>query len=626
MKTLKITHLLVFCLATTICQAQVSDKISIKKFDLKYSKVQEFDKIAWESGYTTYEEGKPELPFYRVSYVLPINAVVSGVSFRVKEKQTLKENIYILPAQAPISSNNINPFDFTLPDTKVYASDIPYPNKLYEIVSDDFFHGYHIVTIHIYPFEYIPKSRIMNYYPDLEYTIEYTESKNSKTVRPIKQSVVRADLCKKIIKNIVKNSNDVDIFGSNVQSLINGRMVIPTKTSSLRSDDLSILDEICPDYIIITCDSLKSVFQPFADWKIKKGLFTIIVTTEHIQANYTGSDMAEKIRKYLIEAYAKWGPDLYVLLGGDINIVPSRMVAGKYFSGENNHLLKYPTDMYYSSYYSNIWGPRDSIPPTTSLQNNLKVILGRIPISNAQEVNSYIGKVITYEKAYNLENLNYFKNNLYSDAYMQGSGNQLYDFCLSSIKLYNNNYVPSHIYRKYICDRASSNGGDIELNKNNFLDALNYGADLGVGKFHFIYHMDHGSPMSIGISNKDKGENVNRTDMNSLENGKSYQILMSSSCHPANFQYDCIGKHYLINHNGGGVAFIGNTDSGTTGEHTQMRDFCDALYTTTGHPSIGRYDIGSAFQNIHLKGTHGEKWQQKKSHSLINYRKLGNGC
>ena len=233
--------------------------------------------------------------------------------------------------------------------------------------------------------------------------------------------------------------------------------------------------------------------------------------------------------------------------------------------------------------------------------------LGRIPVSNTQELSTIMSKIIAYEKADNLGNLSYLKNNLYADAYLSISGGLLYDFYHSDIKSYAVN-VPVHINNKYICDNANCTGstgkyslsgsqcysgpfnqGDIELNRNNFLSCLNTGANLVPGKFHFIYHIDHSGPPSLNTSSKDKGQNVRIDDIDNLSNGTSWQILFSGGCKPANFYYDCIGKHYLINPSGGGVVFIGNTDVGWIEEHPHLNNFLQSIYSTQ------RYDIASAF-------------------------------
>ena len=629
MKTRKSIYLIIFCFVTLFAQAQIRDKVNIDLTDIALTKTQEFDQINRNSIYTLSKEGEPALPFYRVSYVLPIEAKITGVTFQSKEKRLFKQDIYIYPAQPPLPTGYTEEVNFVQPDAKIYDSDAPYPGKLYDIESDDIIQGYHVVTLRIYPFEYLPKSRILHYYPDLEYTVEYEPGANREIIRPETQSVLRADLCRTFIKHLVKNASDVEKFGSTTRIVSNRRSLSRQNTPGLRSQSPSILDEIIPDYIIITCDSLKSAFQPLLEWKTKKGIFTVMETTEEINANYQGSDLTEKIRNYLLAAHTRWGDGLYILLGGDINIVPSRMVRDV----DNSPSLQYPTDKYYS--ISTDWIMNADHTFTGSDSLSYINFLGRVPVSSTQEVSTIMSKIIAYEKANNLGDLNYLKNNLYSNAYMaQYTTGQLYYYAQKNIKSYVENYVPNHIANKFICDNADctdgtnryktddsfySNGifypstwssdcdngstnGDIELNRDNFLSCLNTGANLGIGKFHFIYHMDHSSEVKMGISDKDKGQGIFKSDMDNLTNGTSYQILMSGSCHPANFAYDCIAKHYLMKSNGGGVAYIGNTDSGWVNEHYQLQNFVQSIYT------MGQYDIGSAYQKV-CTNTSSQRWR-----------------
>jgi len=606
MKTRKIIYLIVFCLATFFCQAQIRDRVDIHLMDIKTTKAQEFDQINWKSNCTLSEEGEPELPAYKVSYVLPIDAKLIEVTFQSQEKRLLKQDVYIYPAQAPIPVGYADDITFIQPDKRIYESNAPYPGKLYDIESDVIMYGYHIVTICIYPFEYLPKSRVLNYYPNLEYTVEYETGGNPDVIRPKTQSVLRADLSKIFIKHFVKNASDVEKFGSTARSLTNGRTIVQQNPLGLRSQGISVLDENVPDYIIITRDSLRSAFQPLIDWKNKKGIFTIVMTVEEINANYNGNDLQEKIRAYLLDVHLKWGDNLFILLGGDINIIPSRMIGGVHDK------LQYPSDKYYSTTDSWKWNDLSHAFDGNDNQSYMN-FLGRIPVSNTQELSTIISKIIAYEKADGLGNLNYLKNNLYADAYISDAGGKLSDFAMyreyygKSIKDYVNSYASS-CNNKFICDNAGCNGnsarykysgndcpgGDIELNQDNFLSCLNNGANLGVGKFHFIYHLDHSGPPSLGTSNKDKGQTVHKPDIDNLSNGTSWQILMSGGCKPANFYYDCIGKHYLINPTGGGVAFIGNTDVGWSHEYSHLQGFLESLYT------VGRYDIANAFQKAAL--------------------------
>lgn len=456
MKALKLSIFIILSLSGISLHAQIPDKLTIDLIDFRTEKSEKgYDNISWKTDYTTREVGNPELPVHRVTYVLPVDAKITEVNFTKKERKLLKQNVLINPVQEPIPTNYTQQIANTQPNSKVYESNDLYPNKLYEIESDEFFQGYHITTLRIYPFVYLPKSRTLFYYPELDYTIEYVIQPDPNEIKPLAQSLMRAEQCKEFVASIVKNKEDVNYFGSNVQSIWDGskrkaeqKNVSSQQKTVQRVKNVSVLDEIPPDYIIITDNSLKTTFETLADWKTKKGIFTIIKTVEEIGLEYSGIDLQEKIRKYIIECYTRWGPGLYVLLGGDVNIVPARMVIGI------DNLLQ-AADMYYGSYNGN-WNPDgDNLfnAPNNISQISLGVILGRLPSKSTTEASIIVSKMVNYEKATNMQDVNYLKNNLYSDAYMSGvpmSTTPLSIFNLNEIKNYVSNYVPSQIQNKYI--------------------------------------------------------------------------------------------------------------------------------------------------------------------------------
>jgi hypothetical protein len=79
--------------------------------------------------------------------------------------------------------------------------------------------------------------------------------------------------------------------------------------------------------------NLVSIFQRLADWKATRGLKAIVITVTDIvngtYGNFTkgARDLQEVIRNFLKWAYSKWGIS-WLLLGGDIDIIPVRIVAG----------------------------------------------------------------------------------------------------------------------------------------------------------------------------------------------------------------------------------------------------------------------------------------------------------
>ncbi|MDR1370992.1 MAG: C25 family cysteine peptidase, partial [Dysgonamonadaceae bacterium] len=575
--------------------------------DIKIIKNQDYDRIISGERFFISEIGNPELPVSVKSYIVPIDASDVRVNIQNVIKQKIIGQYTIYPVQPPVPVDDTEPPSFVEPNKKIYDSELPYPGKVAEIIADYFYLGYRIITVQSYPFEYIPRTKEL-YTCNFDFSVDYSMSKRAdkEIFSTQNQTLYRYELNKKAVKFRVENPDMVDNYDTKVKNIVQGKAIVYTpettsNSSSLRSQSISVLDEQIPDYIIITGNALKLSFQPLANWKTKKGIFTLIQTVEKIDSVYQGSDLQEKIRKYIIDSRSKWGNGLYILLGGDINIVPPRMIPG-------TKSLSYPADMYYAT-YTGTWNNNNDNIFGDGKTSDLGVVLGRVSVENEEETATFVNKLISYEKANNISNSNYFTNNLYADAYTFESNGVLSDFGQDSIKVYNNIYVPSYINKKYICDNAncitstrySQNpcpGGDIELNHDNFLSALNSGGSLGVGKFHFIYHMDHSSPTAISASGKDKGQILTKAEIANLSNGNSYQILMSGGCNTANFQYDCISEAYLTNPNGGGVAWIGNTDVGYSNEYNQLQAFCDAIYTTSKHPSMARYDIGSAFQNV----------------------------
>lgn len=165
------------------------------------------------------------------------------------------------------------------------------------------------------------------------------------------------------------------------------------------------------DYIIITNKALSKTFQRLADYKASKGLRTAVVTTEKIYKKYKGYDKAEKVRKFIQDAYTK-NRVKYILLGGDGDgkansktaIVPTRMLYCKAVaSGEKPTYIA--SDVYYSclsgTYDSNKnhkYGEKsDAEKGNSDVDLTADVYVGRAPVDDVTEAENFITKVINYE-------------------------------------------------------------------------------------------------------------------------------------------------------------------------------------------------------------------------------------
>jgi hypothetical protein len=140
-----------------LLNAQINDNFTLLKNEIVFQKNAEFDELVTKDYSFTEEIGNPQLPVRLESFIVPFDAVVSGIQISSVTKQQIYGEFYIYPTQPRIILDGSDPPEFVQPNPGIYNSLEPYPGKMVEIVSDEFMHGYHVVTVKIYPIEYIPK-------------------------------------------------------------------------------------------------------------------------------------------------------------------------------------------------------------------------------------------------------------------------------------------------------------------------------------------------------------------------------------------------------------------------------------------------------------------------------------
>ena len=562
-------------------RAQISGQAEVNVNDLSFSKQDGYDVIRWNGGdYKIQQAGAPELPVILKTYVVPLEAKLTGVEVSVSNRMAVNGNFMPYPVQPPIPiTEKQDEVKFTQPDASIYQGTEVYPKIKAQIVADYNEMGYHLVTVQLHPVEYDPVSQKL-FVSHLNFILRY-DMVGVDGVQSQKQSVRRANAIKKVIRSMVDNPEDVDVFTSSKVKLV-GEAVMDVQTRvASASMPIDVIQEQIPDYIIITNNKLKGEFQRLADWKTQKGVPTLVKDVESIGKEYQGSDLAEKIHTYLQECYHKWGAGLFVLLGGDTNIIPARCYI---YSN-----VEYPSDAYYTDLESDWNANKNHIYKETGDGMNMDRLcyLGRASVEDIEEAKTFINKVLMYEKMENVST-EYLMNHLAISAYISKdeSKDSLYNDGKESINGYLSHYpqiTKWYLFDHYNCtcprhhDKTMYHSGQ-ELNKEHFLSALQDGGDSGLDHFHIVYHMDHSHPRALGASSKDKHESIYIQDVNNLINGDYPLIMISGGCKPAKFTEDCIAEHFLTNPLGGAVAFIGNANDGYADETYQYNNFLAALY------------------------------------------------
>ena len=159
------------------------------------------------------------------------------------------------------------------------------------------------------------------------------------------------------------------------------------------------------EYVIITPEEFRSAFSDLIWWKTKKGVPTAVMPVETIYKYYSGTDNAEKIRNYIIDAVNRGV--IYVVLAGQCDFehgeeyVPRRdaycMTSDVgYYSDEDT----IPCDLYYADLDGTWDYDGDGVYGETTDQVDMyaDVYVGRFPVKNTTQISSIVQKILAYEK------------------------------------------------------------------------------------------------------------------------------------------------------------------------------------------------------------------------------------
>ena len=593
--------------------ADYTGVITTSSSDLIFNKQDGYDVLTLPNGEYTSIVGSPLLPVKTFTYLIPADVSVSGITVTSNSVVQLNGNYNILPVQEPIPTN-VNPATvmFNEQDTVVYGNNNPYPSVRCEIINDGFARGYHIITLVFYPVEYLPLSGVVKLHTSISFTINYGAGNSNQCIRPLQQSEYSYENTKSYIKALVDNKSDMDNVSGGALKIVGSG----TQIENLRGLQPTSMNFI-PDYVIITKEEFIPSFQDLAEWKTKKGVYTIVVDVDDIYNSYQGCDQQEKIRNYIKDAYLNWGIS-YVLLGGDTEIIPVRFVACEEYN--LNDVSKYTeSDIYYAgldgnwnSNYNNYWGENYD-----NADLYADVFVGRSPSINISDASTFVNKIISYETFQSTNNKSYVKNSLFVAANLSPSpdnSNGLRSICesLNNLTATSGFLDQQYYYTLKLYDKSNDgnfynsdqpeNGRYFELSSENFINALNTGwSSFGqsYGKFHLVYHMDHSSFNAMGASSKIKGESIFRNDADDLLNGMDYlHIIYSDGCHPNEFSKNSISEHFINNENGGCVAFLGNSNAGWSNDYIAFINyFCTPLYSGQEY-HIGNLNAMGNFNNL----------------------------
>jgi len=536
-----------------------------------------YDRATLSDCYTAGNPGEPNIPSKGAYILLPPMSKIINIRVEVKDKVSLGFGFDIEPIGQPIPISNVKISSKLVKNEHIYEKNDFYPGDQFSQVGVYCFKGYDILVLLLHPMQYNPVTGELFYFKELDVIVETNSDGKLDLFRGLEGDKIE-------VKTKVDNPDVAELY--------------PTKIPAfLESYDL----------LILTTESLKSGFEPLKNAHDAKGQNTVIKTLTDV-----GSSDPEDIRDYIRDAYYNWGLN-YVLLGGDADIVPARILWVYGLDEETTPYETYmPSDLYYSCLNGpynfdgdDKWGEPTDGEGGGDVDLMAEVYVGRACVDNTNDVNNFVSKTVTYINQD--PELEYLSNACFAGEYLGEYGiatwggnylDQLIDVC--SDDGYTTQGIPSANYTiMKLYDRDWSGNywpvGEI-------MDII----DDGV---HFINHLGHAS---YSYNMKMYSEDV--YDLSNTD----YCFIYSQGCMAGGFDdpwgYDCIAEDFTVKTDTGAFAGIWNARYGwfwsysTDGDSQRFhREFLDAVFGEM-IPQIGRANSDSKEDNLAIIGRSCIRW------------------
>jgi hypothetical protein len=479
--------------------------------DLRFSKADGFDKVEMRWATYTQQPGAPLLPEQTVYLLVPSDAEVTGVKVTPEMTADVPGEFDLYPAQTPRTLSTTTPPAFVPQDAAIYGSGEPYPQSALSYWSAGIKSSFQLCGVTFSPLRYIPVEHRLKLSRRLRIEVSFAPGKKAATTLTGSQF----DCFGRDVAGLVSNPEDLRRFAPRIEE----------------SDEYEI------DYIVITDATLSSSVQPFCDWKTSKGVRTELRTMQWITAHYEGRDAQEKMRNMVIDYYLHRGLK-YLLLAGDVQLVPCRYARIEYFDDTDD----IPCDLYFADLQGSWDGNRNDLfgeMSGDSVDVFADIYVGRVALDNAEHAATMLAKVKTYESDPDPE---FIKKLLLPSGWLWESVNYHGRIVNDAIA----EYTPGDWLDASLVDPVSANVTRDSINAGYaFCHLAGHGNQTGV-------YSENGAPLYT------TGQAY--TQQNSL---RELVIVNSMACDPGAFEYpECLAEVAVNNSHGGAICAIMNSRFG----------------------------------------------------------------
>ena len=301
--------------------------------------------------------------------------------------------------------------------------------------------------------------------------------------------------------------------------------VNPESELFIKTLDKSLIDydpgDVIPGYstkpvsmVIITDTAFRKQLLPFFKWKTQKGYKLTVLYKGTGLAGTTYAQLKDTLNSIYNSASAEDQAPEYLLIIGDVNRIPK--------SEETGNI----SDMYYGEFD----GSGDYIP---------EMFIGRLPVSDTNEVKAVVGKIIQYEKFQFADTNKFFNRALITagnDATYSINMNGQLNYALDNYLKTSNKIDEYHFFY------PQSANATVE-------DSIRKLFKKGISFINYTGHGDATGWLDPLIKSK---------DIDSLKNKNMYPFAISNACRTAQYNTaTSFGNRMVLSKEKGAIGFIG---------------------------------------------------------------------
>lgn len=326
-------------ISSTENQVEFNHELQFKEANYTWINGSDYQDFSKTYKITTQETGKPELPVFSESVLLPNKG---SVSIEIEyDAYSEYQNVLVAPSKGSLK-RNVNPDNVPYTFDEVYNEDNFFPGNLANLRSPFVLRNTRGVTVELYPYQYNPVTQTLRVYHNIRVKV-VTDTKESgeneiETLRPEK------DAFNSIYKDFYINANEL-------------------KYTAV---------EETGDMLIIAKDDYIDEIQDLADWKTQAGMKTTVVGTS------TAGTTDTAIKAYVESFYASNPNLVFILLVGDHADVPSHTYGNS--GGEQ---------LWSDTYYGQLAGGVNDYFP--------EAFVGRFS-GSASQITTMVDRTLEYEK------------------------------------------------------------------------------------------------------------------------------------------------------------------------------------------------------------------------------------